>query len=250
MKKILGTCLIIMGLMLLSLPAQATGFAIAEPGTTQYIQSVSELANGADMGGMLVNFQGFGLADTPFNLSAPWVSGLVLPLAGGGGVHITDSTSGADFYFGLGGDTFSKPWILYSPSQAFKLSSISIDALPGNVVFDRTIDGMEKTLGSGQGKDFDSPYGDFFNYVLGTYKDQVALEGQSPQGDLYRRLEITFTGTALKFEAGIVYDIFTADTDRITASVPVPLVAPLGSGLSFFATGLLGLIGLRRKVRE
>ncbi len=56
--------------------------------------------------------------------------------------------------------------------------------------------------------------------------------------------------TVVNPEPEVNHYVFTADTDRNTASVvPVPLVAPVGSGLVFVATGLLMLIGLRRKVR-
>ena len=125
------------------------------------------------------------------------------------------------------------------------------------MVFDRTIDGTEKTPGSGQGKDFSTTHGGTSQFpTLATYRDQVALVGEAPQGDLYRTLDIDFivdfdlSPLGLLFGADRDHELFWADTDRITASVvPVPLVAPLGSGLSFFATGLLGIIGLRRKLR-
>jgi len=250
MNKILRTSLIYMGLLLLPISAQAYTIVGADPGTTEYVGSVSEVATGPDMAGMLVTVTGLNYLGNPFSDSTRvWVKDLSVNLSPpvyGGIISVGD---GRLFYLFQAGDTYTNSWVLYSYYQIY-LSTITIDALPGNVVFDRTIDGSEKTPGSGQGKDFSTAYSGPPNFpAFATYRNQVALDGQAPQGDLYRTLEISWTNGVF-FNDSIFYELFTSDTDRITASVvPVPLVAPLGSGLSFFATGLLGLIGLRRKVR-
>lgn len=244
-KKFLKIYLIIMGLMLLSLPAQAYTIVDAVPGTTQYVGSVSEVATGPDMAGMLVTVAG---SFAPLPVTGTWGDFNITTGFYDGGVVF--SGGGYLFYLFQAGDTYTNSWVLYSFYDVV-LYSITIDTLPGNVAFDRTIDGMEKTPGSGQGKDFSTAFTSIPFPTLATYSNQVALDGQPPQGDLYSSLEIQwYLGFGNTFQDSIYYELFTADTDRITASVvPVPLVAPLGSGLSFFATGLLGIIGLRRKLR-
>jgi hypothetical protein len=255
-RKILGTCLIVMGLMLLSIPAQAYTVVDAVPGTTQEVQSVSEVVNGPDMAGMVVTVTGLNAAAQPFTDTRTWVADLAVDLSPPvyGGIF-----AGGDqylFYLYQAGDTYTNAWMLYSYYDVL-IKSITIDALPGNVVFDRTIDGMEKTPDSGQGKDFFTTYTGTTRFpTLATYRDQVAVGGEAPQGDLYRTLEIKFivdydlSPFGQGFNDSVDYELFTADTDRITPVVPVPLVAPLGSSLTLLATGLLGIIGLRRKWRK
>jgi hypothetical protein len=243
-----------MGLMLLSIPAQAYTIVTADPGTTQDVQSVSEVATGLDMAGMLVTVTGSNAAGQPFTDTRTWVADLAVDLSPPvyGGIF-----AGGDqylFYLYQAGDTYTNAWMLYSYYDVL-IKSITIDALPGNVVFDRTIDGMEKTPDSGQGKDFFTPYTGTTRFpTLATYRDQVAVGGAAPQGDLYRTLEIKFvvdfdlSPFGQPFKDSVDYELFTADTDRIVANVvPVPLVTPLGSSITMLGTGLLGIIGLRRK---
>jgi hypothetical protein len=127
------------------------------------------------------------------------------------------------------------------------LLSITIDALPGNAVFDRTIDGMEKTPGSGQGKDFSTDYSSIILPTVAIYKNEVAIAGQAPQSDLYRTLEINWGGTpGPYFPQNKIYELFIADTDLVVLdSTPVP--TPVASSLMLLGTGLMGLVGLKRK---
>ncbi|MFZ5450222.1 MAG: hypothetical protein ACOZFS_16455 [Thermodesulfobacteriota bacterium] len=245
MKKFQAICLIISGLLFFSIPAQALTVVTASPGDTQYIQSVSEVAAGPDMNGMVITVSGLNEGGVPFtNQIGTWVTPVFqetppFSYAFPGAVFSGDQYL---FYLLQAGDTFNNSWLLYSFYDV-TLTNIIIDALPGNVVFDRTIDGMEKTIGSGQGKDFSTSSTSISFPDLGTYMNLVALDGQAPQGDLYSTLDIQLgNGFGRLFSDSVYYELFTADTDRI---VPVP--TPVSSSLMLLGSGLLGLAGLGRK---
>jgi hypothetical protein len=248
MKKRIG--LIFFGFLLLSIPAQADTVVDALPGVTQVVQSVSELANGPDMAGMMLTVTGLNDQDIAFTKSGFWSSSVAaFPNLPYGGVFFSDV--GYAFTLFQGGDTFSNSWQLFNPFyDKLTLSSIIIEALPGNVVFDRTIDGSEKTPNSGQGNDFSTALVNAFppvlNPHLGIYHDLVAVDPNAPQGDLYATLEILFSngaGAVFPANANASFQLFTADTDRIIPAGPPG--APLGSTVTFLGSGLLGLIGLK-----
>jgi hypothetical protein len=242
-KKMLGTSLIFIGLVLLSIPAQAYTVVGAVPGEDKYIGSISEVATGPDMAGMQVTVAG---SFAPQPVTGTWFTPFYVFPPFDGGAYFNGP--GYAFYLFQGGDTYTNSWVMYS-FYDMTLYGIKIDALPGNVVFDRTIDGVEKTPGSGLGKDFSTAYTSIPFPTRATYSNRVALDGKPFQGDLYTTLDIDFyLGAGVTIFDSQYYELFTADTDRITPVVPVPLATPLGSGLSFFATGLLGLIGLKRKL--
>jgi hypothetical protein len=243
-KKIFQLGIFITVLALSTIPAQAYTIVTAFPDVTQVVQSVSEVATGPDMVGMSVTVTGFNEVGTAFSDTRTWINNLSVdlspPIYGG----VFPNGDRYAFYLFQAGDTYTSPWMLYSFFDV-TISSITIDALPGNAVFDRTIDGMEKTPGSGQGKDFSTVISTIPAFPhLATYENQVAVGGQPPQGDLYRTLDIKLALNGILFFDSNYYELFTADTDRIVANV-VPV--PLGSSVTLLSTGLLGIIGLMRK---
>jgi hypothetical protein len=140
------------------------------------------------------------------------------------------------------GDTFNNIWTLRNDYTS-PLTSLSIDAGPGDTVFDTIALGdIEGTSGSARGLSFtaDSSWN-----IVATYSDAVALTGFAPVGDLFRRLTIQFVD-------GLAVDsrlTFNADTDNalipddITPVVPLP-AAVWSGGL------LLGAFGLTKKLRR
>ncbi len=223
-----------------------------EPGTTQEIQSlIPAPTTGETMAGMAVTFAGKDLSGQPLTPSVPWVAtGL------NKGEAIFNIAANLFWHTYQEGDTFSQPWNAYVRTDLdSQLSKITLDGFPGGIVFDvERNEYSPKTTGSGHGRTFT-----LLNYVgtgiaplpdiTVTYRDQVAIQGSPAVGDLYRFLDIEFATFLDRNILNTRLD-FLADTDRFIAVVPVPVATPLGSGLSLFATGLLGVIGLRRTWRD
>ena len=173
-----------------------------------------------------------GMSVTAFFAGAP--SQTAIWTAGGG---LSGSAVGTGWSLSQTGDTFSAPWTLAN-NTGNSMTRLLIDAGDGSTVFDRTFGNAQGTPGSASGNDFEVP-GPLppFN-ILATYRDQVALTGNPPVGDLFRNLDVMFTSVG-GFPTGSNLT-FLADTDSALirddvrpAPVPEPgLFALLGSGLA------------------
>lgn len=148
------------------------------------------------------------------------------------------------------GDTYGASWKLYN-NTGLNLVGLHIDAIPGNTMFDRTTTTEGGTLtngtpGSAFGRTFEPVGGtDEGLDIVATYYDEIALEGFSPVGDLYKRLEIQFTNTNGLAPGDSLH--FVADTDNVAhgGEIPEPSTALL------LAAGLIGGgILYRRKHRN
>lgn len=155
-----------------------------------------------------------------------------------------------DWNLNVYGDTYGANWKLYN-NTGLHLLGIRIDAIPGNTMFDRaTTSGSgaptNGTPGSAYGRTFKPTGGtDEGLDIVANYYDEIALEGFSPVGDLYRRLEIDFTNSGGLAPGDSLY--FVADTDNVDhgGEIPEPSTALL------LAAGLIGGgIVYRRKHRK
>jgi hypothetical protein len=215
MKKLIAA------LTLLFCSASNAAVTIVYDNTSQYsVPSITGYAtNGAMMDGMTVQVNG-GNTYTWADIDSD-SGGVSDPLIG--------------FNLRADGDTFNdNAWTLDFYSDLEELSSLLLDAVAGNSVFDLFHNGAVGTPGSSTGKNFATGYtGD----ITATYSGQVHVEGQPVSGDLYRYLliefERPFTGTLQ----------FTQDTDNVSA-VPIPAAAWL------FGSGLAGLIGISRRKKS
>ena len=145
----------------------------------------------------------------------------------------TGNAVGTGWSLYQGGDTFSSNWRL-AVNSSTSLTSLVIDGGPGNTVFDRTFGGAKGTPGSALGKDFSMSNSCGLN-IVATYRNQVALAGSSPVGDIFRHLEIDFTTIPLTNRT--IY--FMADTDNSISDIqPIPEPSTLA------IWSLLGLCGI------
>ena len=134
-------------------------------------------------------------------------------------------------YFGA--DTSGGIW-RFTNNGSSVINTVILDAFGGDAVFDNIFGLSPSTEGSFSGKfDYNGP-------AVVEFLGPVKLASSSaPIGDLFRGIEFDFSGTG-----GLLQDesfSFVIDSDQF-APVPVP------PALMLFFSGLLGLLGLKRKL--
>ena len=198
-------------------------------GTTQIIPQIDSIfTSGADMDGMAV---------TAFFLSGGsetsiWsTTGAQSGAASGTGWSI--SYAGPDT-----GNPSGNPFII--ESTGVPLSRLWIDAGTGMTVFDINSSSIG-TPGSSTGLTAVEKGNPLGLSVIATYRDQVALDGNSPVGDLYRSLHLEFTSAPLlngTYSLGL-------DTETATGSVNA-IPEPSSFAILLTATAGIAVFELRR----
>jgi hypothetical protein len=130
----------------------------------------------------------------------------------------------------LKGDSFLEDWIVTN-NTVLRLVAITIDAYPGNTVFD-IIEDPDLTPGSGRGRAA-FIQGDP-GYQVAYFSGIVNLAGSAPYGDLWRELTVIFNNDVHPGESSS----WKVDTDNICAPIP--------GSILLMSSGMLGLVGLRR----
>ena len=138
------------------------------------------------------------------------------------------------------GDTFNGTWTLTAGSVAIErvlLDGAGGVGTPADTIFDIDYSPYPGTPGSADGKTFNVTSGLGSLNILATYRDQIAITGFAPVGDLYRYLDIEFTDVG-GFAARSVLT-YKADTDNTELGgdfnvIPAPGAILLGGlGVSF-----------------
>jgi len=131
------------------------------------------------------------------------------------------------------GNTFSEPWTLANTSTFQSINALVITG-NGLIVFDRTFDGADGTLGSEAGKDADGSTTDD-SVGTATYFNLAAISPAAAVGDIFSDLGIFF-------EPGLgpgATATFVADTDTVGVfggEIPEPsTMILLGAGLAAIA---------------
>ncbi len=139
---------------------------------------------------------------------------------------------------GFSGNSFFQTWDLTSPD--YEIENIFIDAGAGNTVFDKTFNNQTGTTGSFYGKSFlwDDSAGNPLG-ITATYSESVNLVGAAPVGDLFRYLNIEFTGRNF---GGV-----NNSTDSLNYYADTDTVVPEPSTVILMGLGLAGLVGFNRK---
>ncbi len=223
MKKIL-VALFLVVVAVIAAPSHAAVVVTLDPGTTNVTTALTGYSTtGAMMDGMQVTaFFSSGGSDTQ-----SWADTGVTS----GGV------SGAGWSLSELGDTFGGNWTLTSQVN---ITRLLIDAGPGDSVFDTDFGGAYGTNGSARGWTFDLQSGATGLDLNVFYRDQVALSGSAPVGDLYRYLDVNFSSA---FSGSMVY---IADTDNLKFAGDIQPIPEPGT-MMLLGSGLVGLAGFARK---
>ncbi len=191
----------------------STGFAVSLPAPLQVVRRITEhQISGADMAGMKIAVNG--------SSTSLWDGA---------------SASGAGWELAYTGtDTWGGVW-KFTKNGFGTVNTISFDAFGADAVFDK--DWSPNGTENSQTGSF--VYRSGPDNVATSFSGPVMIEGASNAvGDIYRYLTFDFTpigGLALgdSFE-------FTADTDKVSA-------IPLPPAMLLFFSGIVGLIGLKRR---
>lgn len=141
------------------------------------------------------------------------------------------------------GDTFSSSWFLTN-NRGVRMNRLLIDAGPGNTVFDTFFGNAFGSPGSARGTDFTQTSGPFISGTA-TYRDAVGIAGNAPVGDLFRFLDLQFTGTSMATGTVISY---RTDTDNLLFAGDIQPVIP--EPTTFLVWSLLGLGAVGVKYRR
>jgi hypothetical protein len=143
-----------------------------------------------------------------------------------------------DWSLTLAGDSFNTDWEFdFLAADLGLLQSLRLDARLALTIFDRTFGGVEGTLGSALGLDWDSLLG--ANTTINvTYLNPTSVGLAGAVGDLFQQVLVEFGDTGPRDDFAFVQD---TDNDSRFGIVPEP------STLLLLGLGMLAFAGVHRR---
>ena len=225
--------------------SQAASINIIENhGTTEFVRQIDDYnTTGLNMTGM----------DVTVTFSNGTTQTVSWDTDGGGNYHSGIGAQGTGWSLTMVDPTkstyYGSYWALDVTDPNVLISSVLLEGFDDNVVFDNDEDNFPGTQGSAWGNPLDIsdrpqlpvPATTYDGVIDVTYIGDVAINGTTAYGDVYRSMLISFTNGPFDTNDTLY---FHQDTDNVNNPVPEPAT------MLMFGVGLSGIVAIRSRKKK